>query len=165
VVDSYVNGPAHAYGVEAQYQQQLLFLPRPWNGLGFSLNGTAVDSRAQIHPGVYGLLPSTSKFTWNAAVFYESGPLELRLAAGYVGQNLFAFGAITNNNTDVYSSARLTMDLGASYTVSHTLSVYFQAKNLLNTPLEFTETPCWCRPIQREFYDATYLAGVRLQFD
>ena len=165
VVDSYANGPAHVWGVEAQYQQQLLFLPRPWDGLGFSLNGTAVDSRAQIHPGIYGLLPSTSKFTWNAAVFYESGPLELRLAAGYVGQNLFAFGSTTSNSTDVYSSARLTLDLGASYAVSHTLSVYFQAKNLLNTPLEFTETPCWCRPIQREFYDATYLAGVRLQFD
>jgi TonB-dependent receptor len=165
VVDSYTNGPAHAYGAEAQYQQQLLFLPRPWNGLGFSLNGTAVDSRAQIHPGIYGLLPSTAKFTWNAAVFYESGPLEVRLAADYVGQNLFAFGTTTSNDTDVYSSARLTMDLGASYAVSHTLSVYFQAKNLLNTPLEFTEGPCGCRPIQREFYDATYLAGVRLQFD
>jgi TonB-dependent receptor len=165
VVDSYVNGPAHAYGAEAQYQQQLLFLPRPWNGLGISLNGTAVESRAQIHPGIDGLLPSTSKFTWNAAVFYESGPLELRLAADYVGQNLFAFGAVTSNDADVYSRARLTMDLGASYAVSHSLRLYFQAKNLLNTPLEFTEGPCWCRPIQREFYDATFLAGVRAQFD
>ena len=165
VVDSFTNGPAHAYGAEAQYQRQLLFLPRPWDGLGFSLNGTAVDSRAEIHPGIHGLLPSTSKFTWNAAVFYESGPLELRLAADYVGQNLFAFGSVTSNTTDVFSSARLTMDLGASFAVSHTLRLYFEAKNLLNTPLEFTEGPCSCRPIQREFYDATYLAGVRAQFD
>ena len=163
VVDSYVNGPAHAYGAEAQYQQ-LLFLPRPWNGLGFSLNGTAVDSRAQVHPGIYGLLPSTSKFTWNAAVFYESGPFEVRVATGYVGQNLFAFGSVTSNTTDTYSSARLTLDLGASYALSHAVSVYFQAKNLLNTPLEFTEGPCSCRPIQREFYDATYFAGVRATF-
>jgi TonB-dependent receptor len=165
VVDSYLNGPAHVYGVEAQYQQQLLFLPRPWNGLGFSLNGTAVDSRAEIHPGIFGLLPSTSKFTWNAAVFYESGPLELRLAADYVGQNLFAFGTIASNATDVYSSARLTMDFGASYAVSHLVRVYFDAKNLLNTPLEFTEGPSWYRPIQREFYDITLLAGVRLTFN
>jgi TonB-dependent receptor len=166
VVDSYVNGPAHAWGVEAQYQQQLLFLPRPWNGLGFSLNGTAVDSRAEVHPGIFGLMPSTSKFTWNAAVFYESGPLELRLAADYVGQNLFAFGnSVTSNATDVYSSARLTMDLGASYTVSRVVRVYFNAKNLLNTPLEFTEGPSSYRPIQREFYDLTLLAGVRLTFN
>jgi TonB-dependent receptor len=165
VVDSYSNGPAHAYGVEAQYQQQLLVLPRPWSGLGFSLNGTAVTSRAQIHPGIYGLMPSTSKFTWNAALFYESGALELRLAADYVGQNLFAFGAVTTSDTDVYSSARLTMDLGASYAVSRIARVYFQAKNLLNTPLEFTEGPSWYRPIQREFYDLTLLAGLRLTFN
>ena len=165
VVDNYLNGPAHAYGAEAQYQQQLLFLPRPWNGLGFSLNGTAVDSRAQIHPGIYGLLPSTSKFTWNAALFYESGPLELRVAADYVGQNLFAFGTVTSNSTDTYSSARLTMDAGASYAVSRVVRVYFEGKNLLNTPLEFTEGPSWYRPIQREFYDITLLAGVRLTFN
>jgi TonB-dependent receptor len=165
VVDNYVNGPAHVYGVEAQYQQQLLFLPRPWDGFGFSLNGTAVDSRAEVHPGIFGLLPSTSKFTWNVALFYESGPLELRLAADYVGQNLFAFGTTVGNDTDVYSSARLTMDLGASYAVSHVVRVYFNAKNLLNTPLEFTEGPSWYRPIQREFYDTTFLAGVRLTFN
>jgi len=165
VVDNYLNGPAHAYGAEAQYQQQLLFLPRPWNSLGFSLNGTAVDSRAQIHPGIYGLLPSTSKFTWNAALFYESGPLELRVAADYVGQNLFAFGTVTSNSTDTYSSARLTMDAGASYAVSRVVRVYFEGKNLLNTPLEFTEGPSWYRPIQREFYDITLLAGVRLTFN
>jgi len=34
--------------------------------------------------------------------------------------------------------------------------------NLLNTPLEFTEGPSQSRPIQREFYDITLLAGVRV---
>jgi hypothetical protein len=31
-----------------------------------------------------------------------------------------------------------------------------------NTPLEFTEGPSQSRPIQREFYDITLLAGVRV---
>ena len=164
-VDSYSNGPAHAEGVEAQYQQQLLFLPKPWDGFGYSLNTTVVTSRAQIHPGVYGLMPSTSQLTWNAAVFYERGPWELRLAAGYVGQNLFAFGTTTSNSTDVYSRARLTMDFGGSYAITHALRFYLEGKNLLNTPLEFTEGPSWFRPIQREFYDLTVLAGLRLSLD
>jgi TonB-dependent receptor len=164
-VQSYSNGPAHAYGGEAQYQQQLLFLRPPWNGLGFSANVTVVDSRAEIHPGVYGLMPSTSQLTWNAALFYEYGPLELRLAADYVGQNLFSFGSITANSTDVYSRARLTMDFGSSYAINHTVRIYLEGKNLLNTPLEFTEGPSWYRPIQREFYDITLLAGVRLTFN
>jgi TonB-dependent receptor len=163
-VDSYSNGPAHADGIEGQYQQQLTFLPAPFDGFGYSGNFTLVDSRAQIHPGIYGLLPSTSKVTWNAAVFYERGPIEFRIASDYVGQNLFAFGTTEGNATDVYSRHRLTLDLGSSYAILHQMKVYFDAKNLLNTPLEFTEGPSDSRPIQREFYDITLLAGVRLSF-
>jgi TonB-dependent receptor len=163
-VQSFTNGPAHAEGIEGQYQQQLKFLPAPFNGLGYSANFTLVDSRAEIHPGIFGLLPSTSKVTWNAAIFYERDPLEVRLAAGYVGQNLFAFGSTTDNSTDVYSRHRTTLDLGTSYAIAHEIKVYFDAKNLLNTPLEFTEGRSDSRPIQREFYDITLLAGVRLSF-
>jgi TonB-dependent receptor len=161
-VQNYSNGPAHADGFEAQYQQQLAFLPVPFDGLGYSGNITLVDSRAQVHPGIYGLLPSTSKRTWNAAIFYERSPIEIRLAADYVGQNLFSFGSVTGNATDDYSSARLTMDVGSSYTIARQVKLYFDAKNLLNTPLEFTEGPSQSRPIQREFYDITLLAGVRV---
>ena len=161
-VQSYSNGPAHADGFEAQYQQQLTFLPAPFNGFGYSGNITLVDSRAEIHPGIYGLLPSTSKRTWNAAIFYERSPIEIRLAADYVGQNLFAFGGVTGDATDDFSSARLTMDLGSSYTISRQVKLYFDAKNLLNTPLEFTEGPSQSRPIQREYYDITLMAGVRV---
>jgi len=164
-VQSYSNGPAHAYGAEGQYQQQLLFLPKPFDGFGFSANVTVVDSRAQIHPGIYGLLPSTSQLTWNGALFYEREPLELRLAAGYVGQNLFSFGGITSNAQDVYSRARLTLDFGASYAIQHAVHLYLDAKNLLNTPLEFTEGPSFLRPIQREFYGVTLLAGVRVSLN
>ena len=163
-VQSYSNGPAHAEGIEGQYQQQLKFLPAPFDGFGYSANATLVDSRAEIHPGIYGLLPSTSKVTWNAAVFYERAPFEVRVAADYVGQNLFAFGSTLGNDLDVYSRHRLTLDVGSSYTVSHQIKVYFDAKNLLNTPLEFTEGTSDARPIQREFYDITLLAGVRLSF-
>jgi TonB-dependent receptor len=161
-VDSWSNGPAHAGGFEAQYQQQLTFLPAPYDGFGYSGNITLVDSRAEVHPGIFGLLPSTSKVTWNAAIFYERSPIEIRLAADYVGQNLFAFGGVVGNSQDDYSSARLTMDLGSSYAITNHVKFYFDAKNLLNTPLEFTEGTSQNRPIQREFYDITLLAGVRV---
>jgi TonB-dependent receptor len=169
-VQSYSNGPAHAEGIEGQYQQQLKFLPTPFDGFGYSANFTLVDSRAQIHPafdghpGIYGLLPSTSKVTWNATLFYERAPFEVRVAADYVGQNLFAFGGTVGDAADVYSRHRLTLDVGSSYAIAREVKVYFDAKNLLNTPLEFTEGTSDARPIQREFYDITLLAGVRLSF-
>jgi TonB-dependent receptor len=161
-VSTFSNGPAHAYGAEGAVIRQFKFLPQPFDGTGVSANVTWVDSQAEIHPGVYGLLPSTSKLTWNMAAFYEKGPLEARLAAGFVGQNLFGFGS--DPSTDIYSRRRLTLDFGASYRITGFASLYFDAKNLLNTPLEFTEGPSDSRPIQREFYDQTYLAGVRMKF-
>jgi TonB-dependent receptor len=164
-VQSFTNGPAHARGAEAQYQQQLSFLPPPFDGFGYSANVTLVSSEAQIHPGIDGLLPSTSRLTWNGALFYERSGLNVRLAADYVGQNLFAFGGIVGNEFDVYSHSRLTMDLGSSYSINHMIRVYFDAKNLLNTPLEFTEGTSVNRPIQREFYDITLLAGVRVNLN
>lgn len=164
-VQSFSNGPAHAYGAEAQYQQQLRVLPQPWDGFGYSANVTVVDSRAQIHPGIYGLMPSTSQLTWNTALFYDRAPLEVRLAADYVGQNLFSFGGVTSNAQDVFSHARLTLDFGASYALNHSVRLYLDGKNLLNTPLEFTEGPSPARPIQREFYDLTVLAGVRISLN
>jgi len=163
-VQSFSNGPAHADGIEGQYQKQFTFLPAPLDGFGITGNFTLVDSEAEIHPGISGLLPSTSKVTWNAALFYEKDPVEVRLAAAYVGQNLFAFGTTVGNATDVYSRQRTTLDLGSSYAITHSVKAYFDAKNLLNTPLEFTEGRSDARPIQREFYDITLLAGVRMSF-
>ena len=163
-VSTFSNGPAHAYGAEGAVVDQFQFLPAPFDGLGVSANVTFVDSEAQIHPGVNGLLPSTSRLTWNSAAFYEKGPLEVRLAAGFVGQNLFGFGSTGSTSTDQYSRERLTLDFGASLRISSFASVYLDAKNLLNTPLEFTEGPSDSRPIQREFYDQTFLAGLRMKF-
>ena len=165
VVDSFSNGPAHAYGVEVQVQQQFLSLPAPLDGLGFGTNVTVVHSEARIHPGIRGPLPSTAELTSNAALFYERDPIEVRVAADYVGQNLFGFGPDLTNAFDVYSSPRLTLDVGSSYAISHSVQIYFDAKNLLNTPLKFTEGTSESRPIQREFYDMTLLAGIRASFD
>lgn len=162
ILQTWSNGPAHAEGVEAQWEQKLTFLPAPLDGLGYNLNGTLVNSWAQFHPGISGLLPSTSKVTWNAEVFYERGPVEVRVAADYVGLNLFAYGSILGNATDDWSQPRLTLDASAAYAITDNVKFYVEAKNLLNTPLEFTEGTSTERPIQREFYDTTYFAGVRL---
>ncbi len=163
-VQSYSNGPAHADGLEGQYQQQFKMLAAPFDGFGISGNFTLVDSKAEIHPGTTGLLPSTAKVTWNAAGFYEKDPVQVRLGAGYVGQSLFAFGSTAGDSLDVYSRHRTTLDLGASYKIAPSVKLYFDAKNLLNTPLEFTEGRSDSRPIQREFYGVTLLAGVRMSF-
>ncbi len=121
-----------------------------------------VDSRFDIRPGEHARLPSTSKQTWNATIFYEKYGLGLRLAAYSVSQDLFAIGS--DKSTDVYNAQRTSMDFGSTYAFSKSLSLYFNVKNLLNTPHKFfIGAPD--RPIQREFYRQDYLLGVRYDFE
>jgi outer membrane receptor protein involved in Fe transport len=88
--------------------------------------------------------------------------LGLRVAAYSVSADLFAIG--TDKTSDVYNAQRTSMDFGSSYAFSKQLGIYFNIKNLLNTPHRFYQgTPD--RPIQREFYSQDYLFGVRYDFE
>ena len=169
-VTTFLNIPsAYARGVEADYRQKFVFLPKPLNGFGIEANVTWVDSRILEYDAAtsatgqneYGLLPGTSQLTWNLAGFYEAYGFEVRLAAEYVSHSLFGLGG--DKSLDTIQDDRLTLDFGSSYKLNHSWSVYFNAKNLLNTPLRYYEgSPD--RPIQREIYDVTLEGGVRVSF-
>ena len=169
-VTTFLNIPSgYARGVDASYHQKYTFLPKPFDGLGIEANVTWVDSRFLEYNAAtsasgnneYGLLPGTSPITWNAAGFYEAYGLELRLSAQYVDHSLFGLGG--DKSLDTIQDNRLTLDWHSAYQVDKHWGVYFDAKNLLNTPLRYYEGTS-NRPIQREFYDETYEAGVRFHF-
>ncbi|MBV8972258.1 MAG: TonB-dependent receptor [Sphingomonadaceae bacterium] len=171
---SNVNG-AYARGFEANYTQKFSKLRAPFDGLGFSGNITYVDSRVQIRDALtnnagdpagplgasYSALPGTSKFTYNIATFYEAHKVQFRLSLLHVDAAIFQVGGA--DGLDVFEDARTTLDLTASYQVLPKMSVYFNAKNLLNTPLRYYEGYN-SKTIQREYYDISYEAGVRLAF-
>ncbi len=169
-VTTFLNIPsAYARGIEADYHQKFNMLPKPFDGFGIEANLTLVDSRileytaAQSLTGQneYGLLPGTSQVTWNLAGFYEAYGIETRLAAEYVSHSLFGLGG--DKSLDTIQDNRLTLDFTSSYAITPNWTVYFDAKNLLNTPLRYYEgSPD--RPIQREFYDVTLEGGVRFKF-
>jgi TonB-dependent receptor len=154
---------SYAQGLELNWEQRFPDLPGPLlSGLGAGANLTLVDSRFNIRPGEHARLPSTSKETWNATIFYEKYGLGLRLAAYSVSADLFAIGS--DKSSDIYNAHRLEMDFGSTYAFNKSLSIYFNIKNLLNTPHAFYQgTPD--RPIQREFYRQDYLFGVRYDFE
>ena len=165
-------GHSHARGVELNWEKRFRGLPGIWGGLGAGLNYTYVDSKFEIRPGEYSPLPSTSRNTWNATVFYEKYGLDMRLAAYSVSKDLFAIGAVPapGNTTalpgkasDVFNAQRTSMDFGSSYAVIQHWTVYFNAKNLLNTPHKFYQGDSE-RTIQREFYGQTYQLGVRFDY-
>lgn len=153
---------ARARGIEAAYDQRFAFLAAPFDGIGVGVNGTYVDSSITLHDkGRKQALPATSKYTWNAALYYEAHGVQLRLAAQYVGKNLFGIG--DGPETDVYQNARTTLDFTSSLEITHQVKLYLNVKNLTNEPLRIYEASS-NRPIQREFYDVTYEGGVKFKF-
>jgi TonB-dependent receptor len=158
---SNAQGNSYARGVELNYDQKFTSLPGLFSGLGLAANFTYVDSRIQIRPGQYSSLPSASAYTYNVALFYEKGPVNMRLAAYSTSADLFGIGS--SYSSDVYNATRTSMDFGASYAFRPHWQMYFAAKNLLNTPHAFYEGTK-DRPIQREFYLQTYLLGFRFDY-
>ena len=160
---------AYARGIEAAYHQQFSWLPGFWSGFGLDANATVVQSHILEYDAAtsasghdeFGLLPGTSRFTGNLAGFYEAHGLEVRLATEYVSKELFALGG--SKAFDSIQDNRLTLDFTSSYKVTSNWTVYFNVKNLLNTPLRFyINNPSF--PIQREYYDQTFEAGIRARF-
>ena len=166
---TYANRPdAYARGLEAAYHQQFRFLPGFWSGFGVDANVTLVESRLLEYDAAtsasgrdeFGLLPGTSRLTWNAAGFYEAHGVQLRIAAEYVSKELFSLGG--SKAQDSIQDNRLTVDFTSSYQLRPGWQVYFNVKNLTNAPLRFyVYQPSF--PIQREFYEQAFEAGIRIK--
>ncbi|MGC1303327.1 MAG: TonB-dependent receptor [Caulobacteraceae bacterium] len=160
---------AYARGLEAAYHQKFVFLPEPLNGFGIEANITLVDSRILEYTAdqsltgkdEFGLLPGTSRVTWNASAFYEAHGFEARVATEYVSHSLFGLGG--DKSLDTIQDARMTLDFTSTYQITSNYGLYFNAKNLLNTPLRYYEGEA-DRPIQREYYDVTLEGGLRVHF-
>ncbi len=162
-VTSNANVGSNTYirGVEAQYTQKLAFLPAPFDGFGFTGNITYADSKVEIRPGEYSNVPGDSKLTYNVGLSYEAHKAQVRLSLLHVDATIFQVG--TDAGLDIFEDQRTTLDLTSSYQLFPNMALYFNAKNLLNTPLRYYEGRSY-RQVQREFYDVSYEAGVRLKF-
>ena len=168
--NSFANiSSAYARGLEAAYHQQFQWLPKPFDGFGIESNVTLVDSRIKEYDAAtsstgrdeFGQLPGTSRVTANLAGFYEANGVKARLSGQYISPELFSLGG--SKEQDSIQDKRLTLDLATSYDVTANWQVYFNAKNLTNEPLRFYMGNS-SFPIQREFYDVTYEAGVHAKF-
>ena len=155
------SGTAYARGIELAFEEHMRFLPGPLSGLGFAANYTYVDSEGRARPTDHTRLPFTSPNLYNVAVFYEKYGFTISLAGQYTEHNLSSVG--TTYRLDQYFDSRFTLDLSASYMTRYGVGIYFNAKNLTNAPWRIYEGAA-NRPIQREYYDITYEAGMKFKF-
>ena len=161
-ITSYTNvKSAYARGLEAQYNQKFSFLPAPFNGFGVVANATYVWSKFQIRPNENGKLPGTSPLTYNLGAYYEADKLQVRVSLSHVDAAIFGVGG--GPNLDTFEDQRTQLDLTSSYQLFPHMAVYFNARNLTNSPLRYYEGLA-NRTTQREFYDQSYEAGFRFKF-
>ncbi|MFX5562796.1 hypothetical protein ABTD73_20310, partial [Acinetobacter baumannii] len=79
--------------------------------------------------------------------------MQARLSLLHVDPAIFQIGGA--DGLDVFEAQRTTLDFTSSFEVNRHVTVYFNAKNLLDTPLRYYEGSN-NRTIQREFYDVSY---------
>ena len=122
------GGNATLLGTEATYTQRLYMLPGYLAGLGFDVNWTHTDSRAELLADTassaatlgrpvtrFAPLPRQSENIANIAGTYDLGRVSARLAWQYQGQSIYSYGdgtATANGDTYLYSHAQLDASHG-----------------------------------------------------
>ncbi|WP_244431042.1 TonB-dependent receptor [Simiduia agarivorans] len=127
-------------GLELQYVQTFDMLPGFLSGLGTQLNYTYQSSEydqevSSIDPSV--VVPAlpvayTPEHSYNATVFWERNGHQVRLAyqgqTDQLAQRSWGAGAL-------WQEARATLDLSATYQLTDTIALSFNAVNLTDAPV------------------------------
>lgn len=125
------------YGVELNWQQQLSFLPGFLSGFGVFANYTYTKGHATFDGSFAGrsrfALPGQSTHMWNASVFYERGPVNLRVAYTKRSDYLDEINA-DNPALDLYWEGRGQLDVTGSVQLAKGINLFAEGKNLTNTP-------------------------------
>ncbi|WP_241557344.1 TonB-dependent receptor [Croceibacterium ferulae] len=144
------SGEGHFFGAEANFQTFLDFLPGAFAGFGVSGNVTYLDGQYRLPRSVdidsgaieYGdlvTIPGVSKWTYNAAAFYERAGMTVRLSynrrsdwVDFYRQDLDTGGQYTG----VGIRTRDRLDFSANYDVTENFTLAASVTNILARPFE-----------------------------
>lgn len=159
-----INGrKATVRGAEFNWQQQLAFLPGALDGLLVGASGTWLDTKFDAgiadREGEAFMLPRASKHVYSAHIGYEKYGLSTRLAAVYRSEYLDTVGA--GRAFDIYVAPNTQLDFSLDYKFTPRISMYFEAQNLLDKPLELYQGTR-SRTLQMEEYGRTYALGLKV---
>jgi TonB-dependent receptor len=157
-----LNGDAATVrGVEIALQNQLRFLPSPFDGIGFFANYTFTDSTAAVPGHVGARLPGQSRHVGNLAASYEKRGFSGQASLNFHGSYVDVVGA--TNALDRYYDTNSQFDISVSQKLSHGLRVYLDALNLNNALLRYYQGVSE-RPLQEEHYRWTTNFGLKVGF-
>ncbi len=159
-----VNGErALVYGVEANVQVPLTFLPGVLKGLGVNLNYTHTGGHSSGIPGRSGKADNylQSSDVASAQLYYEQGRVALRVAYSYRSRYLDTVGVTAAQ--DIYTASNGQLDARASFAIVPQAVLFVEGSNLTDAP--------WRRYIgksnqlvENERYSFTARTGIQLAF-
>uniref|UniRef100_UPI00359389C4 TonB-dependent receptor n=1 Tax=Blastomonas sp. TaxID=1909299 RepID=UPI00359389C4 len=161
------NAPdGRAYGFELAYQQQFTFLPGALSGLGMFANYTWTKASINLPGSVPGRtgrspLPNQSRHTVNLSLFYETDRFNARISFTDRSDYIDEFNL--DPRLDTIWEGREQIDFTTSFDVTKRLNVYFEAKNITNTP-GVRYAGIRERVTEYEEFGATYFLGARFNF-
>ncbi len=121
--------PIEVQGLEFSVQQNLDFLPAPWNGFGGAINFSLADIDGTTVAGTPATLPGVSKRAGNFISYYETDRFGVRLVYNYRDKyDLAAGGTFSGAARSV--KARGQIDASASFNVTPHFAVALDAFNL-----------------------------------
>jgi len=156
-----VNGDdAEVTGVELSWQQKLDFLPGAWSGLLVGLSGTWLDTEYAVGGASYSL-PNASDRLYSAHLGWENDRVSARLAAVHRSEYLDEIG--DDARYDLWVASNTQLDFSLDYRLGAAWSIYFEASNLLDEPLELYQGSRDFT-LQNELYGRSYSLGVKVNF-
>jgi TonB-dependent receptor len=153
---------ASVRGIELALQNQLRFLPAPFDGIGLYANYTFSDSTAHFpqHQGA-STLPGQSKHVGNVAVSYEKRGFSGRVSVNFHGSYIDVVGA--DNTQDRFYDTNSQLDMAVTQRLTRNLRVYVEGLNLNDSLLRYYQgVPD--RPLQEEHYHWSTNVGLKVEF-
>jgi TonB-dependent receptor len=158
-----LNGDAATVqGVEVALQNQLRFLPSPFNGIGVYANYTFSDSTAHFpqHSGD-STLPGQSRHVGNLAASYEKAGFSGRVSVNFHGSYIDIVGA--DNTQDRFYDTNRQFDVSATQKISRNLRAYVNLLNLNDSLLRYYQSVPE-RVLQEEHYHWWAEFGIKVEF-
>jgi TonB-dependent receptor len=173
LVSQWINASdAHLYGFEVSWQQRLSMLPGPLRALGMFANYSWTASKIGSIPGRPDspALQRQAPNTWNISPTWDRGRVSARVGLSYNGPSIYQYEYQTSADAsrlgptgpsgDVYTLSHFQVDAQVSVRIGHGLTAMLYGLNMTNEVFGYyTGSPVFVN--QREWYQATYAAGIR----
>ena len=167
-VDTFINLPdASLFGIEANIQHPMDYLPGLLDGIIVSANYTFVDGDATLADGRGISIPGQSSHVATGILGYEKGPLDLRFAVTYRDEYLDEIGVasdLDDTDLDRFVDSHIQFDASAKYRVTDQFRVFAEFKNINNEAFVASIRPSGLGRLNAQFEEYSWTAKFGVAF-